>query len=183
MRNRVKAWTPSMDSNCGHGRKLLLQTLAKKPAAPTLTELKSNLNITCFGPDTNEFMSTLPLSPREQEYLEKLLANTMIQLSLLFPTSPCLYWKGAKDTVKLAGEDQPGYARHRPPPDLPGSNIVSRYIYTYLHGDPGELEVHHKCGVYSCINPDHLEAIPAEENLRLGNPLQTYCQATWQTAA
>jgi hypothetical protein len=172
-----------VDSNYGHGRKLLLQTLVKKPAAPTLTELKSNLNTTCFGLDTNKFMSTLSLTPREQEYLEKLLANTMIQLSLLFPTSPCLYWKGAKDTVKVTGQDQPGYARHRPPLDLPGSNIVSRYIYTYLRGDPGKLEVHHRCGVVGCINPDHLEAIPAEENLRLGNPLQTYCQATWQAVA
>jgi hypothetical protein len=183
MRDWGKAWTPSMDSNCGHGRKLLLQTLAKKPAASTLTELKSNLNTMCFGSTSNEFLSTLPLTSRGQEYLEKLLANTMIQLSLLFPTSPCLYWKGAKDTVKVAGEEQPGYARHRPPPDLPGSNIVSRYVYQYLHGEPGELEVHHKCGVYSCINPDHLEALPSEENLHLGNPLQTYCQATWQTAA
>jgi hypothetical protein len=183
MRDGGKVWTASVDQNYGHGRTLLLQTLAKKPVGPTLTELKANLNTTCFGTNTNEFMSTLPLNPRQQEYLEKLLANTVIQLSLLFPTSPCLYWKGAKDTVKVAGEDQPGYARHRPPPDLPGSNIVSRYIYQYLHGEPGELEVHHKCGVYSCLNPDHLEALTSEENLRLGNPLQTYCQATWQAAA
>ena len=90
MSSEGKVWTPSVDSNYGHGRKLLLQTLAEKPAAPTLTELKSNLNNTCLGHASNEFMSTLPLTPQGQEYLEKLLSNTMIQLSLLFPTSPCL---------------------------------------------------------------------------------------------
>jgi hypothetical protein len=118
-----------MDKKYGHGRTLLLQTLAKKPVGPTLTELKSHVNTVCFGSKPDELLSTLPLTPQEQEYLEKLLSNTMIQLSLLFPTRPCLYWKGAKDTVKVAGEDQPGYAKHRPPPDLPGSNIVSRYMY------------------------------------------------------
>ena len=170
-----EVWTESVDTNHGHGRNLLLQSSVQTLEEPTLSGLKRNLNSCSLGPDTQEFLSTRDLSPREQEHLEKLLLNTVIQLSLLFPASPCLFWKGAKS--------RQGYAKHRPPPDLRGSSVVSRYIYTYLHGDPGELEVHHKCGVVGCINPDHLEAIPAEENLRLGNPLQTYCQATWQAAA
>ena len=170
-----EVWTESVDTNHGHGRNLLLQSSAQTLEEPTLSGLKRNLNSCSLGQDTQEFLSTRDLSPREQEHLEKLLSNTVIQLSLLFPASPCLFWKGAKS--------RQGYAKHRPPNDLPGSSVVSRYIYTYLHGDPGELEVHHKCGVVGCINPDHLEAIPAEENLRLGNPLQTYCQATWQAAA
>ena len=170
-----QVWTKSADRNHGQRRTLLLQSSAKIQENPTLSDLQRNLNFYSSGQDTQEFMSTLELTTRQVEHLEKLLDNTIIQLSLLFPASPCLFWKGAKS--------RQGYAKHRPPNDLPGSSVVSRYIYTYLHGDPGELEVHHKCGVVGCINPDHLEAIPAEENLRLGNPLQTYCQATWQAAA
>ena len=152
-----------------------MDVLCKKPTEPTLLELKRNLNYFSLGHVSNEFMATLELTPREEEHLEKLLSNTVIQLSLLYPSSPCLFWKGSKS--------KQGYAKHRPPPDLPGSSVVSRYIFTYLHGDPGDLEVHHKCGVVGCINPDHLEAIPAEENLRIGNPLQTYCQEAWKVAA
>ena len=171
----AKVWTESVDTNHGHGRRLLLNTLLKKPTEPTLAEIKRNLNTCSLGHVSNEFLSTLELSTREAEHLEKLLSNTVIQLSLLYPSSPCLFWKGSKS--------KQGYAKHRPPSDLPGSTIVSRYLYTYLHGDPGDLEVHHKCGVVGCINPDHLEAIPAEENLRIGNPLQSYCQAVWKAAA
>ena len=141
----TEVWTQSMDTNHGHGRNLLLQSSVKTPEKPTLLDLKRNLNYCSLGQDTQEFLSTRDLNPQEQEHLEKLLSNTVIQLSLLFPASPCLFWKGAKS--------RQGYAKH------------------------------HKCGVVACINPDHLEAIPADENLRLGNPLQTYCQATWKAAA
>ena len=74
---------------------------------------------------------TLELNTRQVEHLEKLLDNNIIRLSLLFPASSYLYWKGAKSRQV--------YAKHRPPPDFPGSSVVSRYIYTYLHGGPGEL--------------------------------------------
>ncbi|AVP41807.1 HNH endonuclease [Mycobacterium phage GageAP] len=43
-----------------------------------------------------------------------------------------------------------------------------RAVYSFVHGDPGELVVDHLCRVHPCVNPAHLEAVTQKENVRRG---------------
>lgn len=44
-----------------------------------------------------------------------------------------------------------------------------RVVYIKLHGPlPRGMHVDHLCRVRSCVNPEHLEAVPAAENTRRG---------------
>jgi hypothetical protein len=68
----------------------------------------------------------------------------------------CWLWIGAKD--------QNGYGKF-----WSGERLMSAHIYSYLlHG--GQIEpgwhVDHLCVVPSCVNPSHLEGVPARENTR-----------------
>ena len=174
----VQAWTESVDIKYGHGRNYILEQLVKSSVKPTLSALNAVLNLSqVLDTNANTFNSALPISPQQKTYIEKLFSNTVIKLSLLFPGQPCFYWKGAK--TKKDG----GYAKHNPPENLPGSNIVSRYVYQKLVADPGTNDVHHKCGCCACINPAHLQALPPKQNQEIGNPVLTFCQAIWQDAA
>lgn len=174
----VQVWTESVDITYGQGRNYILEQLVKSSVNPTLSLLNATLNLDqVLDVNANTFKSTLPISPQQKAYIEKLLSNTVIKLSVLFPAQPCFYWKGAK--TKKDG----GYARHSPPAGLPGSNIVSRYIYQKLVADPGTNDVHHKCGCCACINPEHLQAMPPKQNQEIGNPVHNFCQAVWHDAA
>ena len=47
------------------------------------------------------------------------------------------------------------------------SYYAHRWAYLYFVGEiPMGLEIDHLCRVHSCVNPDHLEAVTPQENVR-----------------
>jgi hypothetical protein len=67
-------------------------------------------------------------------------------------TTPCWIWQGA--TVGTGY----GWWRRR---------YAHRVAYEAAHGPiPKGMQIDHLCGVKTCINPDHLEAVTQGENLR-----------------
>ena len=79
------------------------------------------------------------------------------------PNSGCWLWLGAAD--------RKGYGFTRYPID--GTNRVKnvhRVVYEMERGPiPEGLSIDHICRNPSCVNPDHLEAVPQSENVRRGN--------------
>lgn len=71
-------------------------------------------------------------------------------------TGPCWLWTASVN-------HKTGYAqffrRHGQPVD------GHRFSYELAHGSiPDKHDVHHACHVRRCVNPDHLEALPASRN-------------------
>jgi hypothetical protein len=60
-----------------------------------------------------------------------------------------------------------------------GTVRAYRYAYELSFGKiPDGLEIHHKCGKRSCVNPDHLEAVTREEHpgqIMMANKRKTHC--------
>ena len=87
--------------------------------------------------------------------------------------------------IYLGAVDEDGYARIRVPKCATvakPSEILSRFMYQHLVEEIGtDLEVHHRCGNPSCINPRHLTAIPHDLNVAIGDPrysdISLPCQA------
>jgi len=53
-----------------------------------------------------------------------------------------------------------------------------RYAYERWKGPiPEGMELDHLCGVPKCVNPDHLEAVTHQENLRRWRATFTHCPA------
>lgn len=71
-------------------------------------------------------------------------------------TTCCIIYDGPRDSD--------GYGLFSPPDG--GSQRVHRFVYKRLFGDPGPLTVDHLCYVPSCLEPEHMEAVPQEENTR-----------------
>lgn len=47
------------------------------------------------------------------------------------------------------------------------THLAHRIAYQLANGDiPADREINHICGVKSCVNPAHLEAVTAAENIR-----------------
>lgn len=83
----------------------------------------------------------------------------------------CVLWSGAL-TRKGYGQTSVGGK----------SAAVHRLIYVHFKGPiPDGLEIDHLCRVRNCANPDHLEAVTHQENLRRGgspvgvNAQRTHC--------
>jgi hypothetical protein len=69
------------------------------------------------------------------------------------------------------GRTEPnGYAkiciRIKPKPASPKNFWLHRIAYVVFHGEeiPAGYDVDHKCKYTLCINPEHLRAIPLQEN-------------------
>lgn len=70
----------------------------------------------------------------------------------------CWDWLGSKDDS--------GYGQF----NLNGKiDRAHRSIHTLLKGQiPTSLQIDHLCRNHSCVNPDHLEVVTAQENIREG---------------
>jgi len=84
------------------------------------------------------------------------------------PDSGCWLWTGSKCGSTDYGEIREKRKRH----------LVHRWAYQRLKGEiPEGLELHHKCGVKCCVNPDHLQPVTHQEHMRIEfeNPLCGIC--------
>ena len=150
--------------------------------ASNLTAIKDYqafLNISVLDYD---FLPKVPHIPdhlpmRLQSFLLDKFKKTMAGRTYLFPNDPCMVYLGAVD--------DDGYARIRVPKCATvaqPSEVLSRFVYQHLIEEIGpDLEVHHRCGNPSCINPRHLTAISHELNVAIGDPrysdISIPCQA------
>ena len=79
--------------------------------------------------------------------------------------TPCWIWMRGRGTENKYGL-QYGVAR-RPGESTPIS--AQRFMYEHLIGPvPEGYDIDHRCRVTLCVNPDHLEAVTHEENVRRG---------------
>jgi hypothetical protein len=51
-----------------------------------------------------------------------------------------------------------------------------RLVYEAAHGPLGSLQIDHKCNTPMCVNPDHLQAVTAQQNLRLRSLRLVVCR-------
>lgn len=66
-----------------------------------------------------------------------------------------------------AAADKHGYGRF----GVPGDKLVLAHVFSYerVHGPvPEGLELDHLCRNPRCVNPEHLEAVTHQENMRRG---------------
>lgn len=77
------------------------------------------------------------------------------------PIGPCEIWAGP--TLK-------GYGRAR------SGELAHRHSYRLAKGEiPAGLELDHVCKTPLCVNPDHLEPVTREENMRRRYATYTHC--------
>jgi len=108
---------------------------------------------------------------QKQPYELKLQSANERLDSKLVPQSECLVWTGLLDAK--------GYGRFRGPDNT--KVFVHRFAYMRKHSPiPEGLVIDHKCRNRACCNPDHLEPVTNEENIRRGevgapNRRKTHC--------
>jgi len=68
----------------------------------------------------------------------------------------CWLWVGALNPS--------GYGRINAVLDGKKYRLAHRFSLAVAVGDPGPLDVDHKCGVKRCVNPAHLEAVDPKIN-------------------
>lgn len=82
--------------------------------------------------------------------------------SVEVPFSGCWIWMGCVSSDGYSQINQKPWSGHK-----------SAYIAA--NGDvPEGLEIHHKCNVRCCVNPDHLEAVTHLENIRASSLMGSY---------
>jgi hypothetical protein len=81
------------------------------------------------------------------------------------PNTGCWLWHGA---TTVGGYGVCGGRKHR--------SYAHRWSYEHFVGPiPDGLEIDHLCRVRCCVNPDHLEPVTHEENLRRGESPAARC--------
>lgn len=92
--------------------------------------------------------------PRYKSLEERLISNSVID-----PETGCWNWTGKKKSDGYGHINLRMGGRHR-------TFKAHRIAYTEMKGHiPDGYEIDHTCYNPSCINPDHLEAVPPGENL------------------
>jgi hypothetical protein len=88
----------------------------------------------------------------------------------ILKTDTCWLWQGARDghgygTIGSGGANAPNLKVH----------VV---VYKLLKGDyPEGLELHHKCEVKTCCNPEHLEPLTRKQHIAATKyPRATHCK-------
>lgn len=88
------------------------------------------------------------------------------------PNTGCWLWTGA---CLPSGYGQVFFRGRR--------RNAHRASYEHFKGElPEGTEVHHRCNVRCCVNPDHLEAVSHRENIRVSDTLmgqnarKTHCK-------
>lgn len=91
----------------------------------------------------------------------------LVRKKTLHVGTGCLIWMGNHDYQNYAVA-RSGSTKIR----------VHRHMYEKKHGPlPASFDVHHKCGVKSCINVDHLQAMSRAEHASIGfNSQKTKCK-------
>lgn len=87
----------------------------------------------------------------------------------------CIEW-----TAGTAGAGYGFFFVGRKSRDETGRTYAHRWSYEYHVGPiPNGLEIDHLCRNRKCVNPDHLEPVTTQENLRRsdGNANKTHCPA------
>jgi hypothetical protein len=108
---------------------------------------------------------TAPLS----EYTEEAFYRRYADRIWPEPNSGCWLWAGCTSN---------GYAEAA---QHMGTKRVHKILYLLRHGPiPEGLHLDHLCRVRCCVNPDHLEPVTPQENVRRGdsgihNRLKTHC--------
>jgi hypothetical protein len=93
----------------------------------------------------------------------------------LWQHTPCWLWTAHRDSAGYGKFSQRlGRRQHR-------YIRAHRYAYETCIGHiPDGYDIDHLCRTPSCVNPDHLEAVPRKENLRrgigYGGALRTHCK-------
>jgi hypothetical protein len=97
--------------------------------------------------------------------MERIVSNESRFWEYVEKTSYCWLWGAHTDAA--------GYGRfglRMGPKNWKRNYLAHRYSYELAYGGvPDGLVVHHKCGVRSCVNPSHLEAITQSENASAKN--------------
>ena len=105
------------------------------------------------------------------ELLPKLTAAERFFAKIRTDPDGCWIWTGAKGQL--------GYGKFNPGGRGPGVG-AHRWSYEHAKGRiPDWLSIDHLCRVPSCVNPDHLEAVPLGENVRrayVANGLDVACR-------
>jgi len=94
-----------------------------------------------------------PFKPRK-DIRERFMAKVEYD-----PNGGCWLWAGANDGGR-------GYGRFRASHALATTQAHRASYLLFCDAIPNGLEIDHRCRVPACVNPDHLEAVTREENMR-----------------
>ena len=84
------------------------------------------------------------------------------------PGNECVLFEG------YIGAD--GYGRVNRGPRGGSPKLAHRYAYELLVGSiPEGHELHHRCGVRACVNPEHLQVVTRAEHRSLEREAKTHC--------
>ena len=84
-------------------------------------------------------------------------------------TGDCWLW--------TAATERNGYGVFTPAAGDMKQQVAHRFGYEHLvEAVPDGLELDHLCRVRNCVNPDHLEAVTREENIRRAKEARTHCK-------
>ena len=95
------------------------------------------------------------ISEQELHELQTFVTNLREQFNdkwMLNPESGCWLWTGYRN--------KSGYGRFN---NEPAHRVSYRLHVSYVI--PDKMELHHKCSVHHCVNPEHLELVTHAQNL------------------